>query len=212
LCIILDFPALRGVSTGHDAGGVPAIRKCRNIVLKFAVSVRDEMQEWLPNLSKSVIEHAGTWFVGLVLAVLGVFSDRIVGRLRFALNRADLRAKCYEEMAESISHFVFLIDRMVNVYYGSTWVTDKGKSAIASEYDAITNEIMRKEYVYQSWMKRYWGKETNDAFRSTMAIVKHVDAVLRELNDRPQDKTLLDQLGSAFCDLQRTTERLLTSK
>lgn len=103
------------------------------------------MTDWLTALLHSFAGQAGAWFVGLVLAILGAFSTRIVEKVKFALNRADARAKYYEEMAIDISHFVFIVDRLVNVYYGNRWASDEDKSAIAGEYNEVMNKISRKE-------------------------------------------------------------------
>jgi hypothetical protein len=51
------------------------------------------MTDWLTAFLHSFATQAGAWFVGLVLAVLGAFSARIVEKLKFGLNRADARAK-----------------------------------------------------------------------------------------------------------------------
>ena len=47
---------------------------------------------WYSALLKSLQEQTGTWFVAAVIAVLTVFSNRIVESIKFALNRADLRS------------------------------------------------------------------------------------------------------------------------
>lgn len=171
------------------------------------------MTDWLADLLHSFASQAGAWFVGLVLAVLGAFSTRIVEKVKFALNRADARAKYYEEMAVDISHFVFIIDRLVNVYYGSRWASDDDKSAIASEYNEVMNKISRKEYVYRSWLQRFWSKDVADAFVLTMEKIRTVDRVLIRLNedgDNPQ-KSNLEALESAFRDLREAASHLLAS-
>src|SRR5580704_6127928 len=116
------------------------------------------MSGWLPHLLDSLANQTATWFVGFVLSLLGIFSARLAAAIKFALNRADARAKYYEEMAIDISHFVFTIDRIVKVYYGGTWASDDDKSAIAAEYNEVMNAISRKEFVYRSWVKRFWNK------------------------------------------------------
>ena len=102
------------------------------------------MTDWLTALLHSFATQAGAWFVGLVLAVLGAFSARIVENVKFGLNRADARAKYYEEMAVDISH------------YGGKWASNEDKSAIAIEYNEVMNKISRKEYLYRSWLQRFW--------------------------------------------------------
>lgn len=169
------------------------------------------MTDWLTDFLHSFASQAGAWFVGLVLAVLGAFSARIVEKVKFALNRADARAKYYEEMAVDISHFVFIIDRLVNVYYGSRWASDEDKGAIAAEYNEVMNKISRKEYVYRSWLQRFWSKDVADAFALTMEKMRTVDRVLIRLNEdgeSPQ-KSNLETLDAAFRDLREAASRLL---
>ncbi len=169
------------------------------------------MSDWLTALLHSFASQAGAWFVGLVLAVLGAFSARIVEKVKFALNRADARAKYYEEMAVDISHFVFIVDRLVNVYYGSRWASDEDKSAIAAEYNEVMNKISRKEYVYRSWLQRFWNKDVADAFILTMEKIRTVDCVLIRLNEdgeSPQ-KSNLEALDAAFRDFREAASHLL---
>jgi hypothetical protein len=171
------------------------------------------MPDLLTDFFHSFASQAGAWFVGLVLAVLGAFSTRIVEKVKFALNRADARAKYYEEMAVDISHFVFIIDRLVKVYYGSRWASDEDKSAIAGEYNEVLNKIARKEYVYRSWLRRFWTKDVGDTFILTMEKIRTVDRALIRLNedgDAPQ-KSNLEALDAAFRDLQAAADRLLAT-
>ena len=88
------------------------------------------MTDWLTAFLQSFATQAGAWFVGLVLAVLGSFSARIVENVKFGLNRADARAKYYEEMAVDISHFVFIIDRLFNVYMATSGQATKTRARL----------------------------------------------------------------------------------
>jgi hypothetical protein len=169
------------------------------------------MSDWLAHFSGSLADQVGTWFAGsVVLAVLGAFSGRLVEKVKFALNRADARIKYYEQLATDISHFVFIIDRTVKVYYGSTWASADDKGAIAAEYNEIMNKICRDEYVYLSWLNRYWGKHKTELFKLTMANIKRVDAVLIDLNEHPKNKAvLITQLTSEFNSLTKAAHDLL---
>ncbi|MCP3474775.1 hypothetical protein NLM33_31130 [Bradyrhizobium sp. CCGUVB1N3] len=169
------------------------------------------MADWLTHFFYSFANQAGAWFVGIVLTVLGLFSARLVEKIKFALNRADMRAKYYEEMAIDISHFVFIIDRLVKVYYGSTWASDDDKSAIAQEYNEVMNTISRKEYVYRSWVQRFWDKETAAAFDLTMEKMKAVDRLLILINEGGNQKDNLEKLNVAFRDLRQTASDLLAA-
>jgi hypothetical protein len=165
------------------------------------------VREWLIHFSSSFADQSATWFVGVVLAVLGIFSAKIVEAIKVSLNRADLRTKYYEEMAIDISHFVFIIDRLVKVYYGSEDEDDK--SPIAREYDEIMNAICRKEYVYLSWLRRYWGEDKSDSFRVMMEKIRAVDATL--ISMRGKEAPGIKQLEMDFYALQKAADVLLLS-
>jgi hypothetical protein len=173
------------------------------------------VSEWPAHLLLSLADQAGTWFVGFVLALLGLFSSRIVESVKFALNRADLRTKYYEELAVDLSNFVFVVDRLIKVYYGSTWASDEDKSAIAAEYNQAMSSICRKEYVYLSWLKRYWNRKAADAFNVILEKIDAVDAVLIRLNEEgawegTRDVAVKD-LGLVFRDLQASARDLLST-
>jgi hypothetical protein len=165
------------------------------------------VREWLVHFSSSFADQSATWFVGVVLAVLGIFSARIVEAIKVSLNRADLRTKYYEEMAIDISHFVFIIDRLAKVYYGSE--DEEDKSPIAIEYDEIMNAICRKEYVYLSWLRRYWGADKSDGFRLVMEKIRAVDATLIRM--RGKGESDVKQLETDFYALQKAADALLLS-
>ena len=180
----------------------------------YRISSRDtylglSMQSFFARLFHSFTDQAGTWFVGAVLSLLGIFSARLLEKIKFALNRADLRAKYYEEMALDVSHFVFIVDRLLKVYYGSRWASDEDKSAIATEYNETMNGICRKEYVYLSWLQHYWNRKKADDFASVMRKIREVDAALLLLNEAGNQKIKLTALESTFRNLQESARILL---
>jgi len=185
------------------------------------------MSNWLGHLLNSFADQAGTWFVGAVLAFLGLFSSRILEQVKFALNRASLRVKFYEEMATTVSRMVFVVDRLDTIYYRADWATEEEKGAIANEYNEVMNALSRKEYVYLSWLHRYWGKGSASAFTTFMDKIRAADSVLINLNAASdaapkghrashsrdaagQEDGLLAQLRSLSDDLKRAACALLT--
>jgi hypothetical protein len=174
-------------------------------------TARMSMSDWLAHLLRSLADQAGTWFVGIILALLGAFSGRLVETIKFSLNRADLRTKYYEQMALEISQFVFIVDRLSKVYYGSNWASAEDNDIIANEYNEVMHEISRKEYVYLSWLQHYWGKGMTDAFVVTMERIRAVDAILIRLNERGDKKDELGELAASFRELQQAARFLLVS-
>lgn len=167
------------------------------------------MSVWLAHFLNSFADQAGTWFVGAVLALLGLFSSRLLEKIKFALNRADLRVKYYEEMATQISRFVFIVDRYIRVYR-SSWIGPEGQAVISDEYDQLMNQISGREYVYLSWLQRYWGQSRATAFAQCMEKIRAVDLVIIRLNEAGDDKDkLIAELWSACGGLQEAARSLL---
>ncbi len=78
------------------------------------------------------------------------------------------------------------------------------------------NQISRKEYVYLSWMQRFWGKRMADAFFLTMERIRTVDKILIELNEDEthgggQKDVLVEKLKRAYGDLQHAAHTLLVT-
>jgi hypothetical protein len=171
------------------------------------------MEAWLMRIANSLADQAGIWFVSLVVGLLGVFSARLVGKVKFALNRADLRTKYYEELATELSTFIFAVDRLVKVYYKASWLTDADKTAMSAEYDQAMNKISRKEYVYLSWLHHYyWGNKTRKAFALTMGAIRDVDSTLialGELKENSDRSDAIQRLEAQFSNLQRVAQELL---
>jgi hypothetical protein len=45
--------------------------------------------------------------VGVVIAVLSIFSTHLTESIKFSINKADLRSKSYEELSGDLSEYVF---------------------------------------------------------------------------------------------------------
>src|SRR6266853_5224890 len=96
-------------------------------------------------------------------------------------------------------------------HLSATWVRDEDKSSIAGEYNEVMNKISRKEYVYRSWLQRFWNKDMADAFILTMEKIRTVDRVLIRLNEGGDQKSDLEALHAAFRDLQAAADHLLAA-
>ena len=168
------------------------------------------MSDWLNHLLHNFADQAGTWFIGVVLTFLGIFSGRLVEAVKFALNRADLRAKYFEQMAIDISAFVFAIDRYTKVYY-SNWLNEEGKSAIAEEYDETMNKLCRMEFVYLAWLQRYWDNRKAEEFTVTMNLVRAIDLAIIHVNEDESKKGRMDHVKEIARDLEKAVRSLLGS-
>ena len=52
-------------------------------------------------------DKIGVWLATIIIALLTVVSDKILERIRFRLNIADLRTKYFEELAVNLSTYLF---------------------------------------------------------------------------------------------------------
>lgn len=165
--------------------------------------------DWTTHLLHSFADQTATWFVGVVLALLGVFSGKLVETIKFALNRADLRTKYYEQLAVDLSAHVFAVNRLTKVYYGSTWASDEDKNAMAEQYNASMIKFCSQEYVYLSWLQHYWNKEMAQAFTRTMEKVRAVDTVLIQMNEDSESQDAIKDIEKAYAELRDAAHSLL---
>jgi hypothetical protein len=184
------------------------------------------MADWPSHFFQQFLDRGAAWFIGVVFLFLGLISSRLAEKVKFALNRADLRTKNYEELAIELSHFVFVIDRIIKVEIEGTWAQKSGESgeifgAINAEYDETMNTICRKEYVYRSWLQRYWNKEKLAAFEEVMTAIRGVDDALIGWNEWDASKDLElkaagkgkveDKVKSAYGGLQKSVHDFLVT-
>ena len=184
------------------------------------------MADWLSHFLQQFLDRGAAWFIGVVFLFLGLFSSRLAEKVKFALNRADLRTKNYEELAVELSHFVFIIDRIIKVEIEGTWAQKSGDAgeifgAINAEYDETMNTICRKEYVYRSWLQRYWNKGKVAAFEQVMTAIRTVDEALIGWNEWGADESqrhreankdrVVGAVKSAYDRLQKSVHEFLVT-
>jgi len=105
-----------------------------------------------------VLDHIGAWLVTTAVALLTIFSDRLLARIRFQLNRADLRVKQYEELAQDLSTYTFWVE-VYQERYAKKWTDDpEDLAAVAGNMNEAMVALRTKQYVYWSWVKTYWGE------------------------------------------------------
>ena len=122
-----------------------------------------------------------TLLVTTIVAIITVFSDTIVGDIRFSLNKADLRVASYEKFTSSISNFVFNAE-IVTEFYDQGWTTASSlKFAVPPYNDAIT-DLRKNEYVTYGMLNRFWTKDDINRFEDVMETVKKIDFQVHSLN------------------------------
>jgi hypothetical protein len=137
---------------------------------------------WGASFVISLKAQMATWAVGVVISCLAVFSSYFTENIRIALNRADLRSKFYEELALDLSEYVFDAELVVEHLDRGQTGADEMKSTI-DDYNRSITDLRKREYVFLSWIGRYWGKSKVTELQDTYAAIKTLDAAFHDLND-----------------------------
>jgi hypothetical protein len=121
--------------------------------------------------------QAATWFIGAVIAILTVFSGKIVESLKFSLNRANLRTKNYEQLSQDLSEFVFMAE-LNHEFLENDWTTKPTLTGLLNDYNDSKTKVRKSEFVYRSWISKYWDKSQLEKFSHVMELIKSYDRIL----------------------------------
>lgn len=155
-------------------------------------------------------DHLATWLVTSTIALLTIFSDKIVERIRLAINKADLRVKYYEELAMDLSSYIFWSEVYLE-RFEKGWTEDsEDLSSVAGELNEATVTLRKKEYVYKSWVKKYWRSSQKDDFNIIFDSIKKVDIASHAFNDKGHVKEKIKEYRSAIEILQYKVNNWLT--
>jgi hypothetical protein len=156
-----------------------------------------------------IFEHVETWLILAFVGLLTALSDKIVGRVRFALNRADLRSKYYEELARDLSAFVFYADLFhVRHIRGESDFADL--PAICDDVNEAFVTLKTKEYVYRSWITRYWSQKRVKGFESVMQATTAVYEAIIEFNEKGNEHRKTEALGRYLIVLKSSVDQWLS--
>ncbi len=137
---------------------------------------------WLEGLSTSLKTQTATWLVAFLIGIFGLFSSHITESVKFALNRADLRTKQYEEVATEISAYIFSAE-LNTEFIENGWTDKKTMTDLIVEYNTAITSLRKKEFVYAAWVKHYWSDKQLAAFDAFMTSVTAFDKAIHSLND-----------------------------
>jgi hypothetical protein len=133
-------------------------------------------------LLESFRTQMATWIVGVLIALLTVFSSKLVESVKFGLNKADLRAKNYEELSMDLSEFMFSAE-ISHEFLSHNWTTRDSFGEVVKDYNRAITNIRKKQYVYMAWLTKYWPGETVGEFKEIFDQIRSFDGILHELND-----------------------------
>jgi hypothetical protein len=178
---------------------------------------------WLSSVVESLKAQAAIWFVGFVISLLAIFSSNITESIKSSLNRADVRSKYYEELAQNLSDFDFEAELAVE-YIGNGLTEAEGLIPLINEYNESITTLRKKEYVYLSWVNRFWGKSGLADLERSYDAVKSFDSAIHSLNgefeavnikktqqkvDPKKAEDALVRLRPALADFQERSKKLL---
>lgn len=153
-----------------------------------------------------ISDHIGAWLATTTVAFLTVFSDKIFERIRFRLNRADLRVKYFEELAIDLSTYLFYVE-ILQERHQKGWADDlEDMTAIIGEVNDAVTTLRKKEYLYRSWVYRYWGRARMSLFAEVMSAVKSVDDATHPFNDPGGEAEKAATLGKELAALRVKVE------
>jgi hypothetical protein len=157
-----------------------------------------------------IADNVGVWLAATIVGLLTIFSDKILERIRFRLNRADLRTKYFEELAIDLSAYVFYAE-IFEERYRRGWTDDRDDlDAVGGEVNGAVTTLRKKEYVYRSWARRYWGPEAETKLAEAMNAVKAVDDAIHMFNDEGNQDEKIVLLGQRLAELRGKVERWLS--
>lgn len=134
-----------------------------------------------PSLWVAIKKETRTWLIGLMVALLSVFSAQIVESVQTSINTVEARSDYQKGLLIEVSNYIYAAE--VNVVYLQQGIID-GPSLrnILDTYNTSITELRKKEYVYLAWLKRYWQPDSVVHFKQFMATVRQYDQALHRLN------------------------------
>jgi hypothetical protein len=155
-------------------------------------------------------DNVGAWIAATIVTLLTVFSDKILGRIRFRLNRADLRTKYFEKLAIDLSTYLFYAE-LYHERRQKRWANDPDDmDAIGREINGAITTLREKEYVYRAWVRKYWGSAAVEQFAEVIAALKSADDAVHAFNDAGKEKEKTDELGKRLDILRARVDQWLS--
>jgi len=145
-------------------------------------TIKSPLQPVVDAISSSLKTQIATWFVGVLIAVLTLFSSCLTDSIKSGLNRADLRTHQYEELVSEISQYIFNAELTVE-FIEKDWTTEPALSDLLKDYNQSIATLRKKEFVFLVWIRKYWDKERVTKYENFMQSVRNFDSAVHSLND-----------------------------
>ncbi len=135
----------------------------------------------MATLWETIKEKLTVVLVTAVVATVTVFSDRITGSIKAAINVADQRPAQHEKMAQDISAYVFAAENYIS-YAKKNLTTKDALTLVATPYNTSIDSLRNNEYVYLAALHRYWSKEEVLLAEKLYADVRSMDEAAHNFN------------------------------
>jgi len=135
----------------------------------------------MSNFLTQIKSNLVTAIITTLVAIVTLFSDKIVGDIKFELNKADLRVSSYEKFTASISTFVFNAENVAGFYQNGT-TTKTSLHLVVDPYNTSIDDIRKQEYITYGILTRFWTKDDIGRFEKMMETVKRIDLQIHALN------------------------------
>src|SRR5215216_6299170 len=139
-----------------------------------------------------ILKEIAKWSVPLLGGIIAIWFTPLIEKIKLRLNRADLRAKQFEEFAVDLTDFIFHTELM-HEFHTNDWTSPKELSPVIEGYNKAITTLRKKEFVYLGWAHRFWNKKELPLFEKVLGSVKSVDVVVHRLNEGPSN-TILTEL------------------
>ena len=130
---------------------------------------------------KKIVDNLIALIVTTIIAIITLFSDKIVGKIKFELNKADLRISFYEKFAASISSFIVDAENVINYYYNGVTAKTSLHKAV-DPYNNSIDDLRKQEYITYANLHKYWGDDDVMRFETIMETAKKIDILIHSLN------------------------------
>jgi hypothetical protein len=136
----------------------------------------------MPAFLDDLRSRAATYVITLLFALLAIFSDKLVERVKFALNRADMREAKYATFASELSVYIFDCELLEeDLEHG--WTTAANLTPLITEYNGSITELRKNQFSDRAMLIKYWDKKRSQQFDEIMQSILQLDAAVHNLND-----------------------------
>jgi hypothetical protein len=130
----------------------------------------------------SFTQQLGLFLIVALIGILTVFSDNLAARIKFALNRTNLREDRYAALSSQLSGYIFDCE-LVEEDLTKGWTTMNDLTPIINDYNKDLTDLRRNEYADRALIARYWDDERRAEFVALMDEIRTIDSTFHSLND-----------------------------